>query len=171
MIRLKKIGHVLLRVSDLERSKQFYTEALGFRVAEEDPDHGGAFLTLGDGFHTIDLSPHPSPESAPLPRPGQMGLIHIAFQVDSYEALREAYVHLQHHSVAILRATNHVNQRSLYFSDPDGNGLEIYYEIPNSLEIFAGGRGDVDERLDVGRPNDPLPAWLLEDWPAAAVVS
>lgn len=48
MIRLKKIGHVNLGVADIKRSKTFYCDVLGFRVAEEDPDHGGVFMTLGD---------------------------------------------------------------------------------------------------------------------------
>jgi catechol 2,3-dioxygenase-like lactoylglutathione lyase family enzyme len=49
MIKLAGIGHVLLRVADEEASKRFYRDVLGFRVAEQDPDHGGVFMTLGDG--------------------------------------------------------------------------------------------------------------------------
>ena len=64
-----------------------------------------------------------------------------------------------------MRATNHVNQRSFYFADPDGNTLEIYYEMPHALELFADGRSDDDEALPVSGKDDPLPAWLLEDWP------
>lgn len=163
MLRLQKLGHVLLRVADKERSKRFYTEVLGFRVAEEEA--GGVFLTLGDGFHTLDLTQHPSPENAPRPTNTQIGLAHIAFQVASYEALREAYKALQAHGVEIAAATDHVSQRSIYFADPDGNRLEIYYEIPNALTIFAAGRDDKDEPLPLSRPGEPLPAWLLEDWP------
>jgi hypothetical protein len=58
-----------------------------------------------------------------------------------------------------------VNQRSFYFADPDGNTFEIYYELPNALELFSDGRTDQDEALAVGGPGDPLPQWLLEDWP------
>jgi len=56
MINLAGIGHVLLRVADEEASKRFYRDVLGFRVAEQDPEHGGVFMTLGDGFHTIDIT-------------------------------------------------------------------------------------------------------------------
>jgi catechol-2,3-dioxygenase len=59
-----------------------------------------------------------------------------------------------------MRAANHVNQRSFYFADPDGTVLEIYYEMPYALELFSNGRSDEDEALE------PLPQWLLEDWPA-----
>ena len=52
MIRLKKLGHIQLRVADLERSKAFYRDVLGFRVSEQDPKHGDLFMTLGEDFHT-----------------------------------------------------------------------------------------------------------------------
>lgn len=169
MIKLKGIGHVQLRVADQEASKRFYRDVLGFRVAEEDPDHGGVFMTLGDTFHTLDLGQHPAPEQARRPERGHIGVGHIAFAVGSYAALREAYRHLVESGVAISRAANHVNQRSFYFSDPDGNTLEIYYELPHALEVFADGRTDQDEVLAVGGRGDPLPAWLLEDWPAPEI--
>ena len=94
MIKLKGIGHVNLRVADQEVSKRFYRDVLGFVIAEEDPDHGGVFMTLGDNFHTLDIGQHPAPETAQRPQRGQIGLGHIAFQVGSYAALREAYAHL-----------------------------------------------------------------------------
>ncbi|HTT80373.1 MAG TPA: VOC family protein [Stellaceae bacterium] len=168
MINLACIGHVLLRVADEERSRRFYCDVLGFRVAEADPEHGGVFMTLDNGFHTIDVVRHPSPESAAQPLPGQFGLVHIAFKVASYAALRDAYAHLQQHGVALARAMDHVSQRSLYFTDPDGNGLEIYYERPDALTAFPDGRGDQDERLPLTAPGEPLPGWLNETWPAAA---
>ena len=68
----------------------------------------------------------------------------------------------------IERAVDHVCQRSIYFNDPDGNGLEIYYEMRDALSLFPNGRGDEDERLPLSRPAEPLPAWLLEDWPGPA---
>ena len=94
MIKLASIGHVLLRVTDEEASKRFYRDVLGFRVAEQDPEHGGVFMTLGDGFHTLDITQHPAPADAARPERGQLGLVHIAFKVDSYAALRDAYAHL-----------------------------------------------------------------------------
>ena len=89
MINLSGIGHVLLRVTDEEASKRFYRDVLGFRIAEQDPEHGGVFMTLGEGFHTIDIAQHPAPQDAPRPQRGQLGLAHIAFKVASYAALRK----------------------------------------------------------------------------------
>lgn len=171
MIKLTGIGHVLLRVADEDTSKRFYCDVLGFQVAEQDPEHGGVFMTLGDGFHAIDLTQHAAGRGADKPEPGQLGLIHIAFKVASYAALRDAYTHLLDQGVMILRAVDHICQRSIYFIDPDGNGLEIYYEIPNALALFPNGRGDEDERLPLSGKGEPLPAWLLEDWPGAAAMA
>src|ERR1051326_8587259 len=75
-IRISKIGHVNLRVADQERSKRFYTEVLGFQIAEQDPEHGGVFTTLGDDFHTLDFAQHPDPRDAQRPAKGQIGLVH-----------------------------------------------------------------------------------------------
>ncbi len=169
MMRLRKLGHVLLRVADLERSKRFYLDVLGFQVAEANP--GDAFLTLGSDFHSVDLVQHAHPAAAPRPHHDQIGLSHIAFQVDSYAALREAYLTLQAHGVTIDSASDHVSQRSLYFADPDGNRLEIYYEIPDARARFADGRDDRDEALTLSRPGELVPAWLLEDWPPQRVAA
>jgi catechol 2,3-dioxygenase-like lactoylglutathione lyase family enzyme len=67
MIKLSGIGHVNLRVANQEASKRFYRDVLGFRIAEEDPEHGGVFMTLGANFHTLDIGQHPSPDGAPRP--------------------------------------------------------------------------------------------------------
>ena len=168
MIRLNRLGHVLIRAADKERSRRFYTEVLGFRVSEELPGDA-AFLTLGNGFHTFDIAQHPHPDTAHSPSGDNLGLGHIAFQVDSYAAFREAYETLLDLDVTITRAMDHSSQRSLYFTDPDGNGLEIYFEVPDALTVFADGRHDEDRILPLSRRGEPLPEWLLESWPAATV--
>ena len=96
-VNLERIGHCALRVRDIERSKKFYIDVLGFQFMEQDPDHGGVFMSLpGDG-HTIDVSPVQDPENAPeitsAAQSGRdrVGLAHIAFRVSSYEGLEEAY--------------------------------------------------------------------------------
>lgn len=169
-IRLSKIGHVNLRVRDKERSKAFYIGVLGLHLQEEDPDHphGGTHLSIpgGDDLHTLDLGQHRSPDDAQQPRRDQIGLNHIAFKVDSYTAFKDAYRALLDNDVEVTRVTDHVSQRSVYFLDPDGNGLEIYYEMPSAREIFPGNRGDQDEELPVSRPGEPLPSWFYEDWPS-----
>ncbi len=166
-MRLKRVGHVALMASDEDRSRTFYRDVLGFDISERDPDHGGTFMTLGENFHTIDVFQNPDPGNAQQPQRGQVGLFHIAFEVGSYADLRDAYCALLDHDVEISHCTDHVSQRSIYFSDPDGNRLEIYYEMPGALERFTDDnpRGDEDFALEVTKPGEPLPAWLEEDWP------
>ena len=145
MIKLARLGHVALRVADVERSKKFYRQTLGFEVVEEDPEHGGVFMALEGLSHTIDL--FPAPDGAPAATPGAVGVRHVAFLVETEAALMEAWGTLREQGVAIERALDHVSQKSIYFHDPDGNVLEIYYELPNARELFRQGRGDRDEPL------------------------
>ena len=165
-MKIKRLGHIALRVSDEDRSRAFYKDVLGFDISEQDPDHGGTFMTLGHNFHTLDVFPHPNADTVQHPHPDQIGLFHIAFEVGSYQDLCDAYRTLIDHKVPISHATDHVSQRSIYFSDPDGNRLEIYYEIPDALQRYADeGRGDNDVPLAVAKPGEPEPAWLSEQWP------
>ena len=151
MVRLKDIGHVLLRVLDLERSKKFYSEVLGFHVLEEDPEHGGTFMALPGQSHAIDLFQVKDAELAGRQTPGARGLGHIAFRVEDEDALKDAYATLREHGVEITRMIDHVSQKSVYFDDPDGNTLEIYFERPDALEIFARGRQDRDVPISLER--------------------
>src|SRR5438552_17053400 len=167
-MQLKKLGHVLIRAADQEKTKRFYTEVLGFGVSEHLPNDA-AFLTLGDDFHTFDVAQVGMSMPGGVGSGGEPGLGHIAFQVDSYAALGDAYKTLQSHGVEIKRAVDHNSQRSIYFFDPDGLGLEIYYEGPNALQVFEKGRSDEDRPLPLSKPGEPLPAWLNEEWPAVQV--
>ena len=164
-MKLKRIGHVALRCADEDRSRAFYRDVLGFQISEQDPEHGGTFMTLGDNFHTIDVFPTPDAENAQKPKTGQVGLFHIAFEVARYEDLKDAYATLIEHKVPISHCTDHVSQRSIYFNDPDGNRLEVYFEVPDALHRYAvKNRGDEDVPLEVTGPGEALPAWLNEDW-------
>jgi catechol 2,3-dioxygenase len=162
MMTLKRIGHVLLRVADIERAKAFYCGILGFSLREQDPDHGGVFLGLEHSSHTIDLMQAGDPRplagegkgngSDDLSARGAPGLGHIAFQVDTEDALRNCNFELKAHGVEVLRLMDHVSQKSIYFRDPDGNILEIYYELPDALGLFLRGRGDEDRQFTFDPP-------------------
>src|SRR3979490_1592539 len=127
MIPIKRLGHFVLRVANVERSRKFYTELLGMHVLEQDPVHGGVFLGLGKWGNTLDLMQSADP-SAGSPHSEislltGVGFHHAAFAVDTPEILRSAYFTLQDHNVRILGAFDHQSQQSVYFSDPDGNIL------------------------------------------------
>jgi catechol-2,3-dioxygenase len=155
-MRLTKIGHVLIAVHDLARSKDFYMRVLGFEILEEDPDHGGLFMTIGEGTHVIDLVPLPGTEPPPVPqsfaeiRPS-LGFGHVAFPVGSEGDLRRAYFELIDNQVRVLGTIDHESQESIYFCDPDGNVLEIYWERPNARDIFRRGRKDQDKQIAFAR--------------------
>ncbi|MCP5163393.1 MAG: VOC family protein [Hahellaceae bacterium] len=146
MIKIKRLGHLLLRVSNLPASLAFYCDLLGFELVEQgDEQHRRtAFLSLGEDGHNVDLV-----EVAPsaLAHASQSSLHHFALQVQSFEDLRDAYFHLIDRNVEVIRATDHVSQKSIFTRDPDGNIVEIYYELPQALSIFRAGRADTDTPL------------------------
>lgn len=155
-MRLTKIGHVLIAVHDLMRSKDFYTHVLGFEVLEEDPDHSGLFMTIAEGSHVIDLVELPGKEPRPIPtsfaelKPS-LGFGHVAFSVERALDLRHAYFELIDNKVHVLGVIDHESQESIYFCDPDGNMLEIYWERPDAREIFRRGRSDQDRPISFTR--------------------
>ena len=153
MIKVKRLGHLLLRVSDLKKSLTFYCDTLGFELVERGGEQHKqtAFLSLGDIYprtggsgHTVDLV---EVGNAKLASSSRSTLHHFALQVDSFNDLREAYFELVDGNIGVIKATNHVTQKSIFIKDPDGNIVEIYYELPNALEMFRAGRGDNDEVL------------------------
>jgi catechol-2,3-dioxygenase len=161
-MRLTKIGHVLIAVHDLERSKDFYTRILGFEVLEDDPDHGGLFLTIGEGTHVVDLVPLPDMPAGPVPQSfaevkPSLGYGHVAFPVESALELRRAYFELVDNEVRVLGVVDHESQESIYFCDPDGNMLEIYWERPDALQIFRRGRSDQDRLIAFTRDEIAAP--------------
>jgi catechol 2,3-dioxygenase-like lactoylglutathione lyase family enzyme len=152
MIKLQRLGHILFTVRDLQRSKAFYTQILGFTIIEEDPNHGGVFLALGDYGNTLDLFPSSDPEAFPRPPAGLgiregLGVKHTAFAVETEADFNNAYRALKDAGVRIHNALDHTSQKSIYFFDPDDNLLEIVWERPNVRDIFARGRQDGDRPI------------------------
>ena len=118
------IGHLVLNVSDVERSANFYRDVVGFELARMRPDRSGAFLTCGIVHHNLAL--FKAPAGARPAEKGQVGLNHFAFQVDDYKALQEAHGRLTKGGAVIDHIVDHGMTRSVYFLDPDGLMMELY---------------------------------------------
>src|SRR5262252_11130331 len=114
----QEIGHLVLNVSDVERSTKFYRDVVGFQLARYRPNGTGAFLTCGVNHHNLAL--FKAPEGAQPAQKGQIGLNHFAFKVESYQALQEAHKRLVEAHATIDHIVDHGMTRSVYFLDPDG---------------------------------------------------
>jgi catechol 2,3-dioxygenase len=121
------IGHVHLRVSDLDRAVSFYRDALGFELQTTYP--GAAFMSAGGYHHHIGLNVWQSEGGAPPP-PGTTGLFHFAIRYPTRAALARALKRLVDRGVPIGGASDHGVSEALYLSDPDGNGIELYWDRP-----------------------------------------
>jgi catechol 2,3-dioxygenase len=150
MIRPERIGHVVIKVRDLERSAKFYTEVLGLQIMKMEPGvKMGFFASNGRDHHEIAAMEVGA--DAPLPALHAIGLSHIAFRLRDEEHLRAAYEDLMANGVKIITAVNHGVTKSIYFRDPDGNQLEVYCDgLPDEVAKFPDPYAGT-ERLDFAK--------------------
>jgi catechol-2,3-dioxygenase len=129
-MKVKELGHIVLYVSDLARSRRFYGETLGWR--EITPEDGIGFpaaaFSSGRTHHELLLI---EVRGAPtLPRGRRLGLYHFGLKIgDTDDELREARDELAGAGVRIVGATDHGITHSLYIEDPDGNEIELYIDV------------------------------------------
>ncbi len=121
-----RIGHVHLKVSDLERAVAFYRDALGFEVTGRVND-GIAFLSAGGYHHHLGLNTWESRGGSPPPA-GSTGLYHVAILYPSRRELARALERLLDHGVGIDGAADHGVSEAIYLHDPDGNGIELTWD-------------------------------------------
>jgi catechol 2,3-dioxygenase len=125
-----RIGHVHLKVSDLDRALKFYCEILGFTLKAR-LGRQAAFIAAGDYHHHIGLNTWESLGGSPPPR-GSTGLYHVAILYPSRAELAQAYRQLLAANIPLDGAADHGVSEALYLHDPDHNGLELYYDLPES---------------------------------------
>jgi catechol 2,3-dioxygenase len=123
-----RIGHVHLKVSNLERSIAFYRDVLGFELTQR-MGASAAFLSAGGYHHHIALNTWESEGGAPPP-PGSTGLFHAAILYPTRAALATALQRLLEAGVVLDGAADHGVSEALYLHDPDHNGLELYWDRP-----------------------------------------
>lgn len=121
-MRIESLGHVVIKVRDLKVAEQFYNQLLGIPIQSRSEAEQMTFFTFGQhhDFAVIAIG-----AKAAAPNPDAVGTHHIAFKVGGIEALREAKARLEAEGVTVAPVDHHVT-KSLYFSDPDGNALELY---------------------------------------------
>ena len=124
------IGHVHLKVADLDRALAFYCGVLGFDLVQR---MGGsaAFVSAGGYHHHIGLNTWESRGGSP-PAPGATGLYHVAIRYPDRRTLADALRRLRHAGVVLDGASDHGVSEALYLRDPDGNGVELYRDLPKS---------------------------------------
>jgi catechol 2,3-dioxygenase len=122
------IGHVHLKVSDIERALQFYRDVLGFEVMQQYDDQA-AFLSAGGYHHHIGLNTWESKGGHPPP-PGTTGLYHVAIRYPDRKALAQALKAVIDAGISISGASDHGVSEAIYLSDPDDNGIELYRDRP-----------------------------------------
>lgn len=147
MIRPDRIGHVVIKVRNLERSRKFYTELLGLQLMFEMAQIKMAFLSSnGRDHHEIGLVE--AGNDAPDPQKGEIGLVHIAFRLRDEDHLKAAYRELKENNVPIVSTVDHGITKSIYFRDPDGHQLEVYCDNSKEYIKSLGKTYDGMNKLD-----------------------
>jgi catechol 2,3-dioxygenase len=122
------IGHVHLKVADLERALRFYCGVLGFELTQRFGS-AAAFISAGGYHHHIGLNTWESLGGSP-PAPGTTGLYHLAILYPTRAELANALIRLERAGIALDGASDHGVSEALYLRDPDENGVELYWDRP-----------------------------------------
>jgi catechol 2,3-dioxygenase len=125
------IGHVHLKVSDIELALGFYRDVLGFEVMQR-MGEGAVFLSAGGYHHHLGLNTWESRGGSPPPR-GSTGLYHVAIRYPDRRSLADALLRLRGAGIPLEGAADHGVSEALYLQDPDGNGVELYWDRPREV--------------------------------------
>jgi catechol 2,3-dioxygenase len=145
-----RIGHVHLKVADLERAIAFYRDVLGFQVTQR-LGRSAAFLSAGGYHHHIGLNTWESSGGSPPP-PGTTGLYHVAILYPTRGELADALRRLIAANISLEGAADHGVSEAIYLKDPDGNGVELYWDKPQAQwpRSADGQLAMVTHPLDLG---------------------
>ncbi|QYK54027.1 MAG: VOC family protein [Fimbriimonadaceae bacterium] len=144
-----RIGHVHLKVADLEQALQFYVGVLGFELTQR-YGRGAAFVSAGGYHHHIGLNTWES-RGGLAPAPGTTGLYHVAILYPTRQELADALNRLNNAGIQLDGSADHGVSEALYLRDPDGNGIELYWDKPESEwpRTEDGGLAMVSDPLDL----------------------
>jgi catechol 2,3-dioxygenase len=144
-----RIGHVHLKVADIERSLKFYRDLLGFEITQY-YGTGAVFLSAGGYHHHIGLNTWHSKGEGPAPIRAA-GLYHVAILYPTRKALAVAVKQLVDSDYPLTGASDHGVSQAIYLNDPDGNGIELYWDRPKEEwpRDEKGGIHMLTEALDL----------------------
>lgn len=142
-----RIGHVHLKVADIDRALDFYVGVLGFQLTQRFGKQA-AFIAAGGYHHHIGLNTWESRNAPPPPR-GTTGLYHLAILYPTRKDLADALMRLVEARIPLDGASDHGVSEALYLRDPDNNGVELYWDRP-------GAEWPVDENGELAMVTDPL---------------
>src|SRR3954470_9155270 len=143
------IGHVHLKVADIDRALAFYTGVLGFELQQRMGDQA-AFISAGGYHHHIGLNTWESAGAPPAPR-NTTGLYHVAIRYPDRRTLADAVRRVLDAGIRLDGASDHGVSEALYLRDPDDNGVELYWDRPQEAwpRTPRGELAMVTERLDL----------------------
>jgi catechol 2,3-dioxygenase len=143
-----RIGHVHLKVADIDHALSFYVGVLGFELTQRMP--GAAFMSAGGYHHHIALNTWESKGGSPPP-PGTTGLFHLAILYPTRAKLADALRRVTEAGIPLDGASDHGVSEALYLRDPDNNGVELYWDKPKDQWPYAsdGELAMVTRRLDL----------------------
>ena len=161
----KTLGHVNIYVRNAERSQKWYEDVLGLHTYDFTP--GRAAFMSADKEISHEIALIEVGEDAPGPQKGQVGLNHMAWYMHSLDDLKELYQRMKDKNIVIERVSDHGLSIGIYLHDPDGNGVEVSYELPRSEWGREENLFMSCEFTEKGRFPGPWDAALAKD--AAAV--
>jgi len=144
MVKPTQLGHINIRVKDLARSEEFYTDVLVLEVTHRRETI--LFLSTNDLSHELAISP--LGDGASGPDNNRVGTNHNAWLMGSFDDLRQMYRRLKEKNVEVLRIRQNACSMGIYFADPDGNENEVYYETPDARYREGGWQGEFPEKLE-----------------------
>ncbi len=149
MIKPRQLGHLVIRVRDLDISERWYSEVLGLQTMKKYPGRMTFMSAKEDVTHELALMG--IGPNAGEPDESRVGLAHFAWEMDSFDDLKALYAHLKAKDVNIRGISDHGLSIGVYIFDPDGNEIEVYYEMPKEEWPEEGVlyRGEFPAKLDV----------------------
>lgn len=142
-----RIGHIHLKVSDLDRAMKFYCDLLGFEVTQR-YGSGAVFISAGGYHHHIGLNTWQSRSAPPAPV-NACGLYHTAILYDTRKNLAIAFKRILDANYPFSGVADHGVSEAIYLNDPDGNGVELYWDRPKE-------QWPLDNQGNIGMRTDPL---------------